>query len=121
MGQNAIEILIETDVRETFSVCIGSNHRVRIYCESCGADQDMIDLNAAVTATGIHAGELIERIAAGSIHSPQTETGHLLICLASLKQQPGLENRSFKAANPIQSLEKAAVRTETLTAIRKRS
>lgn len=98
MGQNARIILIETDVRETFSIRIGSNHLVRLYCESCGTDDDMIDLNAAVTATGIPASELIERIAAGSIHSPRTETGHLLICLGSLKRQPDLENRNYEAA-----------------------
>jgi hypothetical protein len=98
MGENAIKILIETDVSETFSVRIGGNHSVRIYCESCGADHDMIDLNAAVTASGIPALELIERIAAGSIHSPRTENGHLLVCLRSLTQQPDLENRNYEIA-----------------------
>ncbi len=90
--------MIETDVRETFSVRIGRNHLVRIYCEACGADDDMLDLNAAVTATGIPASDLLERIAAGVIHSPQTATGHLLICLRSLKQQPDLENRDYETA-----------------------
>jgi hypothetical protein len=98
MSRNARVILIETDVRETFSVRIGGNHLFRIHCESCAADQDMIDLNAAVTASGIPASDLIERIAAGTIHSPQLSTGHLLICLNSLKQQPDLENRDYETA-----------------------
>ena len=98
MSQNARVILIETDVRETFSVRIGRNHFIRTFCESCGADHDMIDLNAAVTATGIPASDLIARIAEGSIHSPRIATGHLLVCLASLKQQPDLENRDYETA-----------------------
>ena len=100
--------MIETDVRETFSIHIGRNHVIRIYCESCGADDDMIDLNAAVTATGIVAAELIERIATGSIHSPQTETGHLLICLTSLRSQTDLENRNYEAAQVDQIRQNAA-------------
>jgi hypothetical protein len=98
MSRNARIILIETDVRETFSIRIGRNHLVHIYCNSCGADHDMIDLNAAVTATGIPATDLLERIAAGAIHSPETATGHLLICLNSLKRQPDLENRNYEIA-----------------------
>jgi hypothetical protein len=98
MSRNARVILIETDVFETFSVRIGRNHLFRTFCESCGAEHDMIDLNAAVSATGIAASDLIERIAAGSIHSPQVSTGHLLICLSSLKQQPELENRNYEIA-----------------------
>ena len=96
MSRNTRIISIETDVRETFSVRIGGNHLTRIYCDSCGADHDMIDLNAAVTATGIPAAGLLERIALGAIHSPQTATGHLLICIGSLKQQPDLENRDYE-------------------------
>ena len=98
MSRNPRVILIETDVRETLSVRIGRNHSFRIYCESCGDDHDMIDLNAAVTASGISASDLIDRIAAGSIHSPKISTGHLLICLSSLKQQPDLENRDYEIA-----------------------
>ena len=98
MSRNARVILIETDVRESFSIRIGRNHLFRIYCERCRADHDMIDLNAAVTATGITASDLIQRIADGSIHSPKLSTGHLLICLASLKQQPDLENRDYETA-----------------------
>jgi hypothetical protein len=95
MSGNA-RILIETDVCETFSIRIGRNHVVRIYCDACGADDEMIDLNAAVTATGIPAAGLLERITNGSLHSPQTPTGHLLICLRSLQRQPDLENRNYE-------------------------
>lgn len=98
MSRNARVILIESDVRESFSIRIGQNHLFRIYCEPCGADHDMIDLNAAVTATGIPASDLIQRIADGSLHSPTISTGHLLICLSSLKQQPDLENRDYETA-----------------------
>jgi len=120
MVANAIKILIETDVSETFSVRIGRNHSVRIYCESCGADHDMIDLNAAVTASGIPALALIERIAAGSIHSPRTETGHLLICLASLKRQPDMENRNFNLEQPVEICQTRPGRNEPFDEQRKR-
>ena len=98
MTRNARKILIETDVRETFSIRIGRSHVVRSYCETCGADDEMIDLNAAVTATGIAASELLARIAAGAVHSPKSVTGHLLICLSSLKRQPDLENRNYETS-----------------------
>ena len=98
MSRNARKILIETDVRETFSIRIGRSHVVRSYCEACGADDEMIDLNAAVTATGIAASKLLDRIAAGVLHSPKSVTGHLLICLSSLKRQPDLENRNYETS-----------------------
>ena len=98
MSRNARKILIETDVRETFSIRIGQSHVVRSYCESCGTDDQMIDLNAAVTASGVPASELIDRIAAGTLHSPKTVTGHLFICLGSLKRQPDLENRNYETS-----------------------
>lgn len=82
---------LEEAINDDSRLRIGRNHSIRTYCESCGADDDMIDLNAAVTATGIPASDLIARIAEGSIHSPKTTTGHLLVCLGSLKHQPDRE------------------------------
>jgi hypothetical protein len=67
----------------------------RSYCESCGDDDQMIDLNAAVTATGLSALELIARIATGTVHSPKTTSGHLVVCLGSLKKQPELKDRNY--------------------------
>jgi hypothetical protein len=96
--QSARRILIETDVHEIVSVRIGRNLAHRFYCEACGVDEEMIDLNAAVTASGISATELINRIGAGLIHSPVSPTGHLLICLGSLKQQADVTNRNYEIA-----------------------
>jgi hypothetical protein len=95
---NARRILIETDVLEVFSVRIGPGLVRRCFCEECGAEDQMIDLNAAVTASGIRALDLIARITAGSVHSPRTDSGHMWICLTSLKRQPEVESRIYEIA-----------------------
>lgn len=95
---NTRRISIETDVREIFSVRIGTGLVRRCFCEECGSEDEVIDLNAAVTATGIPAFDLIARIADGSVHSPRTNTGHMWICLTSLKRQPETENRNYEIA-----------------------
>ncbi len=45
----------------------------------------MFDLDSAVSFSGVGARELIRQIEAGTIHSSEIESGHLLICETSLK------------------------------------
>ena len=96
MLRSARRILIQTDAVESISVRIGADHVSRSHCDSCGGEGEMIDLNAAVTASGIRASELIRRIDSGGVHSPYTVTGHLLVCLTSLRKQPELKDRNYE-------------------------
>jgi hypothetical protein len=89
MMTNTKRILIETDSRETVVVRTSSPRIVIAYCESCCIEAEMLDLNSAVTRSGCGARELIREIDAGTIHSSQTPTGHLLICANSLNVSDG--------------------------------
>jgi len=94
MNTNTKRILIETDSHETVVVRTSSPRIVIAYCESCGIEAEMLDLNSAVTRSGCGARELIREIDAGSVHSSQTPTGHLLICANSLQRaETTLETR----------------------------
>jgi hypothetical protein len=44
----------------------------------------MLSLDAAVTALGRGAFEIVTLIRRGSVHAVETETGHLLVCALSL-------------------------------------
>ena len=46
----------------------------------------MVDLDSAVSLSGRGARDLLCEIKNGTLHSSQTRTGYLLICLASLRR-----------------------------------
>jgi hypothetical protein len=48
----------------------------------------MFDLNSAVSFSGVGARELIRQIEAGTVHSSEMASGHLLICKTSLVNFP---------------------------------
>jgi hypothetical protein len=83
----AKKILIETESRETFTLRIRGKNTIRIYCGQCQAFEEMIDLNAAADISGVHARELLRRLESGSLHSPESTNGHLLICRGSLESE----------------------------------
>jgi len=78
-------ILIETENREIFIVRKHGKEVIRGSCRSCAAEAEMFDLDSAVSFSGVGARELIRQIEAGTIHSSEIESGHLLICETSLK------------------------------------
>ena len=83
---NTKKILITTESREIFIVRINGKEIFRGYCESCAAEAEMFDLNSAVSFSGLGARELIRQIEAGTIHSSEIASGHLLVCRNSLKE-----------------------------------
>ena len=86
MPANSKTILIETERTETLVVRIAGNvSPVKEYCECCGTETQMLDLNSAVTLSGRGARDLIHEIETGLLHSAQTLRGHLLICTISLQ------------------------------------
>lgn len=57
------------------------------FCPECGKEVEMLTLDAATTNTGKRTCELVQLIENDSIHSIETESGHLLICLNSLQRR----------------------------------
>ena len=49
----------------------------------------MLSVDQAVSASGIGTSELIGRITANDIHGIETESGHMLVCGASLPAKQG--------------------------------
>jgi|SRR5688572_1510774 len=99
MPADAKIILIETESTETWIMRVAGKIQPTAFCEHCLMETPMVDLNVAVSATGIRASELLAALAAGIIHSPDTETGHLLLCLTSLKKEIDLGNRNHETPN----------------------
>lgn len=92
MIPNAKKILIETEQSETFVVRLRGKTSLTAFCEKCGAEGNMLDLDSAVNYSGRSARTLMREIESGAIHSAETESGHLLICVASLIDVEGLSN-----------------------------
>ncbi len=94
---NAKKILIETETLETFTLRMTGPHAVRLYCDRCRTMEEMLDLNVAADVSGAPARELIRRVESGVLHSPESTSGHLLVCRASLEREinddPGLRPR----------------------------
>jgi hypothetical protein len=57
---------------------------IRGLCPDCQMEVGMLSLDAAVTALGRGAFEIVTLIRRGSVHAVETETGHLLVCALSL-------------------------------------
>ena len=90
---NAKKILIETERLETFTLRVTGRETVRLYCEQCESVEEMIDLNTAADISGTAAREILARVETRVIHSPETSSGHLLICRASLEHAINTDSR----------------------------
>ena len=86
MSRNAKKISIETEESETVVVRLIGKASLTAFCEKCGAEANMLDLDSAVNYSGQPARLLLREIDSGAVHSTETESGHLLICAASLPE-----------------------------------
>lgn len=84
MITNAKKIFIETERTETLVLRLIGKASLTAFCEACGAEVKMLDLDSAVNCSGRTARELIHEIESGAIHSSQIASGHLLVCETSL-------------------------------------
>lgn len=84
MPINDKKILIETEQSETVVLRLIRESAITAFCETCGAETKMLDLNAAVNYSGQPARMLMREIESGAIHSVEIASGHLLVCEASL-------------------------------------
>jgi ABC-type taurine transport system ATPase subunit len=78
--------LITTKSREVYILRGGQKQTVRGYCATCATEVEMLTLDATTTKTGKSTRELIQLIENNLIHSFETESGHLLICLNLLPE-----------------------------------
>jgi hypothetical protein len=87
MRANAKKYLITSETREFLVVQKDGTGSIRGYCEGCDQDVELINLDSAVTVSGIGTLELISLLDAGTLHSLETTAGHLLVCAATLREQ----------------------------------
>ncbi len=76
--------LITTESHEIFVVRRKGNRTIRGFCSECQTEVGLLTLDDVTTMTGKSMRELFGLIENGSIHSIETATGHLLVCLESL-------------------------------------
>lgn len=93
MIRNTKKILIETESFETFTLRITRRDAIRLYCDTCRAIEEMLDLNVTADVTGVSAREILGLVESSVLHSPETTGGHLLICRASLEDAINTDTR----------------------------
>ncbi len=84
--KNAKKILVTTASSEIFIIRRGEQKVIRQFCRNCQSETEMLDFNSAVNIFSVGAREIIRRIEANTVHSAETENGHLLVCVKSLRE-----------------------------------
>lgn len=79
------KISITTVSREILIVRSSEGQNRKKFCADCATETEMVDINSAVTIFGVGTRELMRLAEIGLMHSIETESGHLLICVNSLK------------------------------------
>lgn len=89
MSSKSKKILITTESHERLIVRQTENQSFRAFCSGCGKEVEMLTLDAVTSEMGIRTHELLQLIEENSVHSLEIESGHLLVCLNSLKENLG--------------------------------
>jgi hypothetical protein len=89
MPSKSKKILITTESHERLVVRQTENQIFWGFCSDCGKEVEMLTLDAVTSNTGIRTRELWRLIEENLVHSLEIESGHLLICLNSLKAKSG--------------------------------
>lgn len=76
--------LITTESHEIFIVRYNGSQTFREFCPDCQKEVEMLTLDLITTQTGKRTRELFPLIEKNLIHSIETSTGHLLVCLDSM-------------------------------------
>ena len=82
--RNTRKILIRTESHEIFIMRVGSKESFHGFCSECCREVQLLTLDQAVSVSGIGAKEIFRLVEVNSIHAIETDTKHLLICLASI-------------------------------------
>jgi hypothetical protein len=86
MVEKRKKFLITSESHEIFIVRRNSNNTIQGFCSECQKEVEMLTLDSITSNTGRRTRELVQLIENNLIHSTETATGHLLICLDSLQQ-----------------------------------
>ena len=81
MSKRRIRITVVTDEFLVSKLGTGCNAE----CRGCGSIVKMLGLEEAMTLAKVGSREIYRRVETGQLHFMETATGHLLICLESLK------------------------------------
>lgn len=85
MPKKRKKYLITTEEHEIF--IIRSEHeKIFAFCIDCQAETEFVNLDSAVSLSGIRTQEIFRLAKKGKIHSLETESGHWLICKNSLAE-----------------------------------
>ena len=84
MMPKAKKYLITTETYEIFIVRRGLQI-IHGFCSECGKEVELLNLDSAVSLTGIRAREIFRLIENGEAHSLETTGGQLLVCRSSLE------------------------------------
>jgi hypothetical protein len=85
MAAKSKKILITTETHERLLIRQTENQSFRGFCPECEKEVEMLTLDAVTSDMGIRTRELFRLIEENSVHSLEIESGHLLVCLNSLK------------------------------------
>lgn len=90
--------LITTERREIFIVRRNKTETIRGFCAECKSEVGLLTLDAVTSQTGKRTRELLLLIEENLVHSIETTTGHLLVCLTSLDRidQPKLTDKFYE-------------------------
>jgi hypothetical protein len=78
--------LITTETHRLTVLRRGASRTAYGSCEICGPTVPMVNVDEAVTLSGWPTAEIVEGSTSGSLHTLETESGHLLICSRSLAE-----------------------------------
>jgi hypothetical protein len=93
---NSKKIFITTESREIFIVRMNRKSKILGFCPNRAADVELVTLDEAVSISSRKTLEILSRIQTGAVHSIETLSGHLLVCLSSLVEEKELINKSEK-------------------------
>ncbi len=93
MAAKTKKYLITKETKDVFIFRTSGFNRSSSLCTECQTETDKINLDAAVSLTGLRASELFQLIEAEKVHSLETAEGYLLLCAKSLE---GLVIERFK-------------------------
>lgn len=85
MSAKTKKYLITTEKHEVIAIH-QKPQSFRKYCPECQKEVEMLRLDDITSQTGKSTRELFQLIENNLIHSIETESGHLLICLNSLQE-----------------------------------
>lgn len=77
--------MITSATSEIFVIRAKGHGAIHGFCPGCAAEVKMSTLDEAIMISALDTRTLISLIDSGSVHSVETQSGHLVVCQVSLK------------------------------------